>query len=302
MSVVMKSKPVVEAMSEDLRRRIDVLKARGCEPALAIVRVGERPDDLSYERTAKKRAEALGIAVRVCALDAFVSDADLLDQIALINQDPDVHGCLLFRPLPEFMEEKAICDALSIEKDIDGISTAALGAVFTDSEDAFAPCTAEACVEILDHYGVELAGKHVVVVGRSLVIGKPVSMLLLKRNASVTICHSRTADLPAHTRAADIVVCATGRPRAFGAEYFRPGQTVLDVGISFDADGKLCGDVDFEAVEPIVDALTPVPGGIGSVTTSVTMAHVVAAAERAAGIGSAAPGTNDAAGARATRA
>lgn len=284
MTLVMKSKPVVDEMAESLSERVARLKDRGVTPTLAILRVGERPDDLSYERTAVKRAESLGIAVKVFALDAFTTPESLREQIGVINDDPEVHGCLMFRPLPEFMDEKAMCDALAPHKDVDGISTAALGAVFADSEEGFAPCTAEACLVMLDHYGIPAAGKHAVVVGRSLVVGKPVSMLMLKRNASVTICHSRTADLAAHTRKADIVICATGRPAAFGPEYFSEGQTVLDVGISFDSEGRMRGDVDYETVEPIVAAITPVPGGIGSVTTSVTMSHVVAAAEKAAGV------------------
>ena len=171
---------------------------------------------------------------------------------------------------------------LAPHKDVDGISVAALGGIFVDDPDALPPATAEACIKVLDHYNTPLQGKRVVVVGRSLVIGKPVSMMLLRHNASVTICHSKTLDLAAVTRQADIVICATGRARAFGAEHFTEGQIVLDVGINFDAEGHMCGDVDFEAVEPIVAAITPVPGGIGSVTTSCTMEHTVRSAERSA--------------------
>lgn len=282
MAEILASKPVIHAMGEVIRPRVERLKEVGITPTLAIVRVGDRPDDLSYERTAIKRAESLGIETRVFRMDEFVTEFELNAQLHDINVDPTIHGCLLFRPLPTFMDEKKICDDLAIEKDIDGISTAALGAVFTDSSDGFAPCTAEACIKMLDHYGIEIEGKHAVVVGRSLVIGKPVAMLLLKRNASVTICHSRTKDLHNIMRAADIVICATGRPHAYGPMYFSPGQTVLDVGINFDVNGKLCGDVDFESVEPIVSSITPVPGGIGSVTTSTTMEHTLRAAERAA--------------------
>ena len=178
-----------------------------------------------------------------------------------------------------------MCELLAPEKDVDGITLASLAAVFTDGHRGFPPSTAAACVELLEHYGVPLAGKHVAVVGRSLVVGKPLSMMLLRRNASVTVCHSRTENLAGICRSADVVVCATGRARAFGAECFAPGQTVLDVGINFDAQGNLCGDVDFDAVEPVVAALTPVPGGLGTVTTSVTMAHTVAAAEAALAAG-----------------
>ena len=245
--------------------------------------MGEREDDLSYERGALKRCEKVGIETRRVLLPADVSQDELLAAIEGINADPAVHGCLMFRPLPSFLDEKALCNMLSPEKDIDGISLASLASVFTDSSDGFPPCTAQACVEILDFYKIPLVGKHVVVIGRSLVVGKPVSMMLLRRNASVTICHSRTENLPELCRTADIVICAVGRARAFGKEYFRAGQTVLDVGINFDSHGTLCGDVNFDEVEPIVDAITPVPGGIGTVTTSVTMAHVVDAAEKMAG-------------------
>ncbi len=268
-------------MGEDLKRRVGALRGKGVVPTLALVRLGARPDDLSYERTAIKRAESLGVSVRPYVLDEFAPQEAVEAALRDINHDPGVHGCLLFRPLPSFIDEKLVCDLLVPRKDVDGVSLASLAAVFTDGAVGFPPCTAQACLTMLDHYGVSVAGKHVVVVGRSLVVGKPVSMMLLRRNASVTICHSRTENLPALTCAADIVICATGRARAFGASYFAPGQTVLDVGINFDTHGKLCGDVDFETVEPVVAAITPVPGGIGSVTTSVTMEHTVAAAEAA---------------------
>ncbi len=280
MALILKSKAVTDEMARDMKPRVEALKAGGVEPTLAIVRVGKRPDDLSYERTAIKRATSLGIAVRVFELDEAVSDAELRAQIQQINEDPSIHGCLLFRPLPDSIDEASACDALAMQKDVDGISTASLGAVFTDSPEGFAPCTAVACVKMLDHYQIPLEGKQVVVVGRSLVIGKPVAMLLLARNATVTMCHSRTKDLEDVMRSADIVICATGRARAYGASCFKPGQVVLDVGINF-ADGVLCGDVDYDAVEPIVAAITPVPGGIGSVTTSTTMEHTLIAAERA---------------------
>lgn len=283
MALILKSKPVIDEMAAQIVPRVEKIKTWGVDPTLAIVRVGQRPDDLSYERTAIKRATSLGIATRVFEMDEFVTQFELCSQIQRINQDASIHGCLLFRPLPDFMDEKRICDELHMKKDVDGISTASLGAVFTDSFEGFAPCTAVACVKTLDHYHLPIEGKHVVVVGRSLVIGKPVAMLLLKRNASVTICHSRTDDLANIMRSADIVICATGRARAYGVECFKPGQVVLDVGINFDTNGVLCGDVDYDEVEPIVAAITPVPGGIGSVTTSTTMEHTLIAAERMLG-------------------
>ena len=275
------SKEVVAAMKESLSKRVEALRACGVVPTLALVRLGARPDDLSYERTAIKRATSLGVDVKPYVLDDFAPQVALETTLQGINHDAQVHGCLLFRPLPSYIDENQVCNVLAAQKDIDGISLASLAAVFTDGHAGYPPCTAQACLTMLDHYDIPIAGKHVVVVGRSLVIGKPVSMMLLKRNASVTICHSRTENLSAITRAADIVICATGRARAFGASFFSPGQTVLDVGINFDTHGVLCGDVDFDEVEPIVAAITPVPGGIGSVTTSVTMEHTIAAAEAA---------------------
>ena len=224
MTRILKSKPVTDAIAADLAHRVERLKILGIEPTLAIVRVGSRPDDLSYERTACKRAKALCLTTRVFELDEKVSQEKLLLQIRRINADSSIHGCLVFRPLPSDMEDKLVCDELAMAKDIDGVSTASLGAVFTDAKEGFAPSTAEACVRALDFYDIPVEGKHVVVVGRSLVVGKPVAMLLLRRNASVTICHSRTEDLPKIMRTADIVICATGRARAFDASCFRKAR------------------------------------------------------------------------------
>ncbi len=280
MATRLAGKPVVEAMAQRLAPRIEALRQGGVVPTLALVRVGSREDDLSYERTAMKRAEALGIVVRRTVLDEFAPQEAIEAALHEVNADASIHGCLLFRPLPSGVEEARVCEALAPDKDIDGITLASLASVFTDGQAGFPPATAAACLEMLDHYGIPVAGKHVVVVGRSLVVGKPVAMMLLRRNASVTICHSKTENLPDVCRSADIVICATGRARAFGAAHFTPGQTVLDVGINFDARGKLCGDVDYAEVEPVVSAITPVPGGIGSVTTAMTMEHVVQAAER----------------------
>lgn len=279
MALLLKGKPVVDAMAISLDERIAALQADGVTPTLAILRMGERPDDLSYERTAMKRAAGLGVNVKQVVLDADASQLELESAIRAINEDGSVHGCLMFRPLPSHVDEPALCDMLAPEKDIDGIGSSSLASVFADGGLGFPPSTAQACIEVLDHYRISVEGKHVVVVGRSLVIGKPVAMMVLDRNATVTVCHSRTKNLQDIMRLADIVICATGKAKAFGAEYFREGQTVLDVGINFDSQGNLCGDVDFAEVEPIVGAITPVPGGIGTVTTSVTMAHTVKAAE-----------------------
>ena len=283
MAQLWKGAPVAAALTEELSQRAQALVAKGITPTLAIVRVGERPEDLSYERGALKRCEKVGIAVRQYLLTAASSQTDLMEVIEEINRDDSIHGCLLFRPLPKHMDEAAICAALSPAKDVDGITAGSLAAVFSGSGAGYPPCTAQACLEILDHYGYELKGKRAVVVGRSLVIGKPVSMLLLGRHATVTICHTRTADLPAECRRADLLVAAAGKAGAVSAQCLASGQVVLDVGINVDEDGNLVGDVDFAAAENSVEAITPVPGGVGAVTTSVLARHVIEAAETALG-------------------
>lgn len=280
MADLLLGKPVADAMAADITARAKALAASGKQPTLAIVRVGERPDDLTYERSAMKRADACGIAVKQFVLPADVSTDDVLAAVAAVNSDDSIHGCLLFRPLPEGIDEQTVCNALDPAKDIDGITRGSLATLLAGTGEGFAPCTAAACVDILDHYGIDPQGKKAVVLGRSLVIGKPVALMLLARNATVTVCHSRTQDLASAVRDADIVVCATGRARAYGADLFAPGQTVLDVGINFDDEGNLCGDADFDAVESVVSAITPVPRGVGSVTTVAMLRNVVIAAER----------------------
>ena len=281
MAQLWKGAPVAAALTERLVGRAEALKTRGITPTLAIVRVGERPEDLSYERGALKRCEKVGIAVRQFLLTSKATQTDLMEVIEEINRDDSIHGCLMFRPLPKHMDERAACAALSPAKDVDGITAGSLAGVFSGSGEGYPPCTAQACLEILDHYGYELKGKRAVVVGRSLVIGKPVSMLLLGRHATVTICHTRTADLAAECRRAEVLVAAAGKAGAVSAQCLAPGQVVLDVGINVDENGNLVGDVDFAAAEATVDAITPVPGGVGAVTTSVLASHVIEAAEKA---------------------
>ena len=274
--------PVANALTERVAERVAELKDRGVEPTLAIVRVGERADDLSYERGALKRCEKAGVAVRRHVLAHDCTQAELMDVIAQVNADPAVHGCLMFRPLPAGLDEAAACAALDPAKDVDGITQGSLYGVFANQPVGFAPCTAEACCELLDHYGYDLTGARVCVVGRSLVIGKPVSMLLQARNATVTMCHTRTRDLAAACREAEILVVAAGHIGTVGADAVAPGQVVVDVGINWDeASAKLVGDVEYDACAPVVDAITPVPRGVGSVTTAVLVKHVVQAAERA---------------------
>lgn len=281
MARILKGQPVAQALTERLAERVEALGRQGVVPTLALVRVGEREDDLAYERGATKRCAAAGIAVRPFALPADCTMPELLDVISQINADDAIHGCLLFRPLPSGLDEAAACAAISPDKDVDCATQASLFGVFADQPVGFPPCTAEACIQLLDHYGIGLEGRRACVVGRSLVIGKPVSMMLTARNATVTLCHTRTPDLAGTCRAADVVVVAAGHARTIGADAAGEGQVVVDVGINWDEPvGRLVGDVDFDEVEPRVAAITPVPGGVGSVTTAVLAKHVVEAAER----------------------
>ena len=273
-----KGAPVAQAMTERLAVRADQLKGLGIVPTLAIVRVGERPEDLSYERGAVKRCEKVGIRVKQFTLPKESSHGDLLAVIGQINADREIHGCLLFRPLPPQMDEAAICAALDPAKDVDGITAGSLAGVFTGSGVGYPPCTAQACMEILDYYGCDLAGKRAVVVGRSLVVGKPLAMLLLGKNATVTLCHTRTADLASECRRAEVLIAAAGHAKMIGRDHLAPGELVLDVGINVDQEGNLVGDVDFAAAEELAAAVTPVPGGVGAVTTSVLADHVIQAA------------------------
>ncbi len=280
MAEIMKGAPVAAGINEGTRARAAALRERGVVPTLAIVRVGEKDADVAYERGAMKRCAALGVEARNVLLPEDVSEEALLGAVRALNEDPLVHGVLIFRPLPRHIRDEAVRAALAPEKDVDGITDGSLTGVFTGSGRGFCPCTAQSVVEILDHYGVDCAGKRAVVLGRSLVIGKPVSQLLLARNATVTVCHTRTRDLASETRRADILVAAVGHAGAVTGEHVSPGQVIVDVGINTDGEGRLVGDVDLAAVESLVAAVTPTPGGVGAVTTAVLVRHTVEAAER----------------------
>ncbi|MCI8478866.1 MAG: bifunctional 5,10-methylenetetrahydrofolate dehydrogenase/5,10-methenyltetrahydrofolate cyclohydrolase [Oscillospiraceae bacterium] len=284
MAVQLAGIPAVRALREELALRAKRVKVCGVVPTLAIVRVGAREDDVSYERSAIKSCEAVGVRVKQFTLDAGATQETLLETIDTINQDPEIQGCLLFRPLPEQMEDQTVCAALDPAKDVDGITAGSLAGIFLGHKTGFPPCTAQACVELLDHYGYKLAGRRVVVIGRSLVVGRPLAMLLLHRNATVTICHSKTEGLAAICRQAEVLVAAAGKAGLVDASFVSPGQIVLDVGIHGDGHGGLCGDVAFDQVEPIVDAITPVPSGVGSMTSAILVRHVMEAAERTCGL------------------
>lgn len=279
MALELKGAPVSAAINERAQKALAALAARGISPTLAIIRVGAREDDLAYEASAVKRCEKVGVAVRREILSESVSQEELMAVIGVLNADKTVHGVLILMPLPKHLDGEAVRRALCPDKDVDGITDGSLAGVFTGSGRGFAPCTAQACIEILDHYGIDCKGKKAVVIGRSLIVGKPVSMLLLARHATVTVCHTRTVDLPSVTRNAEILIAAAGKPKAVDAAQLAAGQTVVDVGINF-VDGVMCGDVDYAAALPLVSAITPVPGGVGTVTSAVLVSHVVEAAQR----------------------
>ena len=280
MTELLKGAAVVAAMNERLTAEVAALKEKGVTPTLAILRVGEREDDISYEKGAMKRCATVGVEVKNVVLPADVTQEELMKNIEALNNDKSVHGVLIFRPLPKHLDEEAVRQALKPEKDIDGITDGSLAGVFTGSGKGFPPCTAQACMEILDHYKIDCKGKRAVVIGRSLVVGKPAAVMLMAKNATVTVCHTKTVDMPSVARQAEILIVAAGKANAITKEYLSPGQVVIDVGINVNEEGKLCGDVKFDDAEPIVGAITPVPGGVGTVTTSVLVSHVVEAAKK----------------------
>ena len=280
-------KEVTAAINVRLQEKVLALKEKGVVPKLGIIRCGENPSDLSYEKGATSRAELIGVEVEKFLLPENVTKEALIDQIEALNADDSIHGVLVFRPLPKHLkkDESEICNHLSAKKDIDCMTDLSNAGVFMGKSLGFAPCTPQACMEILDHYQIDCTGKTAVVIGRSLVVGRPAAMLLMQKNATVTICHTKTVDLPAVAQEADILVTAAGVLGSLTKDFVRPGQIVIDVSINWDpkkkeGKGGIAGDAVFEEVEPIVEAITPVPGGVGSVTTSVLIGHVVEAAER----------------------
>ncbi|MBR4393948.1 MAG: bifunctional 5,10-methylenetetrahydrofolate dehydrogenase/5,10-methenyltetrahydrofolate cyclohydrolase [Oscillospiraceae bacterium] len=280
MAEILKGKEVVAALKEKLIAEVEELKAKGVTPTLAIVRVGERPDDISYEKGAMTRCKGIGVEVKNFLLPADCTQDDVLKVIKEVNEDSAIHGCLLFRPLPKTMDENFIRNQLDPAKDVDGITDLSMAGTYSCTALGFPPCTPTACMEILEHFGIDLTGKKVCVVGRSLVVGKPAAIMALQRNGTVTICHTKTKDMKAVAREADIIIAAAGKAGVVGEGFFKEGQIVIDVGINFDEEGNMKGDVDFAAAEPVVAAITPVPGGVGTVTTSVLVKHVIEAAKR----------------------
>ena len=282
-------KEVNEALVAALQGRTAALKEKGITPTLGIIRLGENPSDLSYEKGATKRAEEVGVAIKNYILPEETTKEELLKVIDGINADDSVHGVLMFRPLPKHLkaDQDEICNRLSPAKDVDSMTHMSNAGVFEGQDLGYAPCTPAACMEILDHYGIDCKGKNAVVIGRSLVVGKPAAMMLMAKNATVTICHTRTVNTAEICKNADIIVSAAGVLNSLTKDFVREGQIVIDVSMNWNPEkitskgkGGMSGDAIFDEVEPIVGAITPVPGGVGAVTTSVLMKHVVEAAEK----------------------
>jgi methylenetetrahydrofolate dehydrogenase (NADP+)/methenyltetrahydrofolate cyclohydrolase len=271
--------PVVNSLAEKFKSDIERLKGEGIVPKLTVVRVGEQADDLAYEKGIMKRFSTVSAIAEVIALPVDVSQEELEQTILNLNEDTSVHGILLFRPLPKNLSEDRIKSIIAEGKDVDGMGINNIAHVFSGNKIGFPPCTPQAVIELLDFYGIDLTGKKVTVVGRSMVTGKPLSMLLLGKNATVTICHTRTKNLSEECKKADILIACAGVAKMVKESFVHPEQIVVDVGINMD-NGKLCGDVDYDAVAGIVKAITPVPGGVGTVTTSVLLKHTIQSAMR----------------------
>ena len=282
-------KEVNEALVAALQTRTAALKDKGVTPTLGIIRLGENPSDLSYEKGATKRAEEVGVAVKNYILPETASKEDVLAVIDEVNADASVHGVLMFRPLPKHLknDQDEICNRLAPCKDVDSMTHMSNAGVFEGQDLGYAPCTPAACMEILDYYGIDCKGKNAVVIGRSLVVGKPAAMMLMGKNATVTVCHTKTVNTAEICKNADIIVTAAGVLNSLTKDFVREGQVVIDVSMNWNPEkitskgkGGMSGDCVFEEVEPIVEAITPVPGGVGAVTTTVLMKHVVEAAEK----------------------
>lgn len=276
-SQIIKGKPVADKISEDLKKEVKSLNEMGIKPKLAIVRVGERADDLAYERGALKRCQNIGIETEVVELDENISQDEFIKAVHKLNEDDKVNGILTFRPLPKHLSEDEIKYEISPKKDIDCFNPINTAKIVENDKTGYPPCTPTAVIEILKHYGINLTGANIVVLGRSMVVGKPLSMLLLNENATVNICHSKTRNLPEIASQADILVAAVGRAKMVKKDYVKDGAIVIDVGVNVDDQGNLCGDVDMEDVLDKVSMITPVPGGVGAVTTSILATNIVKA-------------------------
>ncbi|APH20494.1 bifunctional 5,10-methylenetetrahydrofolate dehydrogenase/5,10-methenyltetrahydrofolate cyclohydrolase [Clostridium botulinum] len=280
MTKILYGNEVALKIKEDLNLRIDKLKEKNIIPKLAILRMGNKQDDIAYERSIIKSCEKLNIETKVEELSEDILEEDFLKLMESLNKEKEIDGILVFRPYPKHLNENIINSSIALNKDVDCMHPLNLERIFEGDLDGFMPCTPEAVIEILRYYDIDLKGKNIVIINRSMVVGKPLSMMVLSHNATVTICHSKTIDLPSITKKADIVVTAIGKAKLVKEEYFNEDSIVIDVSINVDENGKLCGDVDFENVKEKVGAITPVPKGVGSVTTTLLLKHIVDAAER----------------------
>lgn len=280
MGQLIKGKPVADAISAALTKEVEELKVKGIVPKLTIVRVGANGSDLAYERGALKRCDSIGIATEVKELPEDISQDKFIEELKKVNDDKSTHGILVFRPFPKQLNESVIKYVIAPEKDVDCFSPVNVAKVMENDPTGFAPCTPSAVIEILKHYNVPMKGKKAVVIGRSMVVGKPVSMLLLKEHATVTICHSKTENMPAVCSEADVLVVGIGKAKMINSSYVKEGAAVIDVGINVDEQGKLCGDADTDDCVGKASMITPVPGGVGSVTTSILAKHVVKACKQ----------------------
>ena len=271
--------PAVKAMAEEFKSRVAALKERGVYPKLAVVRAGEREDDIAYVKGIMKRFGTVEAEVEVIKLPIDIDEESFEETIRRLNEDEKVHGILVFRPLPKQLDDNRLKKIIRPDKDVDSISMANAAKVFAGDKTGYAPCTAQAVMELLEHNKIDLTGKKVAIVGRSLVVGKPLAMLMLGRNATVTVCHTRTKNIAEECKRADILVACAGSAKMIKRDFTNPDQIVVDVGINF-VDGAMCGDVDYDDVAEHVAAITPVPGGVGTVTTSVLLKHTLESAER----------------------
>ena len=273
------------ALSRQLRaevaQRASALTARGHQPGLAVILVGDDPASAVYVRNKVKACEDSGVRSVFEKYDASLTEAALLDRIAALNADPTIHGILVQMPLPKHIDPHKVIEAIATTKDVDGYSVLSAGELMAGLE-GFRPCTPYGCMKLIESTGVSLKGKHAVVIGRSNTVGKPMALLLLQANATVTICHSGTPDLGYHTRQADVVVAAVGRRNTLTGDMVKPGAIVIDVGINRNDEGKLCGDVDYASVSPVASHITPVPGGVGPMTITMLLVNTLEAAERVA--------------------
>lgn len=279
---VLRGNKVAKSLEPKINDIAEKLTASGIKPTLAIIRIGNKQDDLYYQQSAEKRCAALGIAVEIYAYDCGITLEELTNEIINLNLDEAIHGVLIMRPLPAHIDDSAVCCALDPLKDVDGITDSSLAGVIKNEDKGFAPCTAEACIELLDYYNINVKGSRAVVVGRSLVVGKPLALMLTSLDATVTVCHTKTKNLAEVTREADILVAAAGKIGLITKEHIKTGAAVIDVGVTPTGQGGFAGDADYESVIQTASAVTPVPGGVGTITSTILALHTLKAALRQA--------------------